>query len=30
MVNVSCKGKTLVAAAGSSPDIEVVEVGRLR
>ncbi len=23
MVNVSCKGKTLIAAAGGSPDIEV-------
>ena len=30
MVNVSCKGKTLVACCGPSPDIEVIDAGSMK
>jgi hypothetical protein len=30
MVNVSCKGKSLIACCGPSPDIEVIDIGPMR
>jgi WD40 repeat protein len=30
MVNVSCKGKSLIACCGPSPDIEVIDIGPMK